>query len=177
MLCLLSEPSVMMFKKGTQTFTTADPKYTIPVVRTRNLEGPASVHWRTRKASRFEVSGPLKFGPGESEKNIVIDARSHPGPINTETFQLELFEPGPNAAVGERKTTLVNVTDPGERSHTHTHTHTHTHRRTHRQTHTHTRTDRHPPTKSYTHDVLYGCPHQIKRRQRSHIKSSIRDTM
>ncbi|XP_031424338.1 integrin beta-4 isoform X2 [Clupea harengus] len=107
------EPSVMMFKKGTQTFTTADPKYTIPVVRTRNLEGPASVHWRTRKASRFEVSGPLKFGPGESEKNIVIDARSHPGPINTETFQLELFEPGPNAAVGERKTTLVNVTDPG----------------------------------------------------------------
>ncbi|XP_041942650.1 integrin beta-4 isoform X1 [Alosa sapidissima] len=107
------EPSVMMFKKGTQTFTTSDPVYNIPVVRTRNLEGPATVHWRTRKASRFEVSGPLKFGPGESEKNVVIDARSHPGPINPETFQLELFEPGPNTAVGERKTTLVNVTDPG----------------------------------------------------------------
>ncbi|XP_062388376.1 integrin beta-4 isoform X2 [Sardina pilchardus] len=107
------EPSVMMFKKGTQTFTTSDPVYNIPVVRTRNLEGPATVHWRTRKASRFEMSGPLKFGPGESEKNVVIDARSHPGPINPETFQLELFEPGPNAAVGERKTTLVNVTDPG----------------------------------------------------------------
>ncbi|XP_063075543.1 integrin beta-4 isoform X2 [Engraulis encrasicolus] len=108
------EPSVMMFKKGTQTFTTSDPVYSIPVVRTRNLEGPATIHWRTRKASRFEMSGPLKFAPGESEKNVVIDARSHPGPINPETFQLELFDPSTNTAVGERKTTLVNVTDPGD---------------------------------------------------------------
>ncbi|KAL2101841.1 hypothetical protein ACEWY4_003602 [Coilia grayii] len=108
------EPSVVMFKKGTQTFTAADPVYTIPVVRTRNMEGPATVHWRTRKASRFEVSGPLKFAPGESEKNIVIDARAHPGPITPETFQLELFDPSPNTAIGERKTTLVNVTDRGD---------------------------------------------------------------
>ncbi|KAM4624126.1 integrin beta-4 isoform 3-T4 [Polymixia lowei] len=110
------EPSVMMFKKGTQNFTMADPTYTIPVVRTRNQDSPATVKWRTKKAQRFELSGPLKFAPGESEKNIVIDPRAHPGPVQPETFQLELFDPSSNAAVGERKTTLVNVTDGGPKS-------------------------------------------------------------
>ncbi|KAM8730656.1 integrin beta-4 isoform 1-T2 [Acanthopagrus schlegelii] len=105
------EPSVMMFKKGTQNFTTSDPAYTIPVVRTRNHDSPATVKWRTKKAQRFELTGPLKFGPGETEKDIVIDPKSHPGPIQPETFQLELFDPSSNASVGERKTTLVNVTD------------------------------------------------------------------
>ncbi|XP_071397592.1 integrin beta-4 [Centroberyx affinis] len=110
------EPSVMMFKKGTQNFTTSDPTYTIPVVRTRNKDVPATVKWRTKKAQRFELSGPLKFAPGESEKNIVIDPRTHPGPIQPETFQLELFDPSSNTTVGERKTTLVNVTDGGPKS-------------------------------------------------------------
>ncbi|XP_071329314.1 integrin beta-4 isoform X2 [Trachinotus anak] len=110
------EPSVMMFKKGTQNFTTSDPTYTIPVVRTRNPDSPATVKWRTKKAQRFELSGPLKFGPGETEKNIVIDPKAHPGPIQPETFQLELFDPSSNASVGERKTTLVNVTDGAPKS-------------------------------------------------------------
>ncbi|XP_031699889.1 integrin beta-4 isoform X1 [Anarrhichthys ocellatus] len=105
------EPSVMMFKKGTQTFSTSDPTYTIPVVRTRNQDSPATVKWRTKKAKRFELSGPLKFNPGETEKNIVIDPRAHPGPIKPETIQLELYDPSSNASVGDRKTTLVNVTD------------------------------------------------------------------
>ncbi|KAG7236434.1 hypothetical protein INR49_000909 [Caranx melampygus] len=110
------EPSVLMFKKGTQNFTTSDPTYTIPVVRTRNPDSPATVKWRTKKAQRFELSGPLKFGPGETEKNIIIDPKAHPGPIQPETFQLELFDPSSNASVGERKTTLVNVTDGAPKS-------------------------------------------------------------
>ncbi|XP_068614260.1 integrin beta-4-like [Brachionichthys hirsutus] len=110
------EPSVMMFKKGTQNFTTSDPTYTIPVVRTRNQDSPATVKWRTKKAQRFELSGPLKFGPGESERNIVIEPKSHPGPIHPESFQLELFDPSSNAAIGERKTTIVNVNDGVPRS-------------------------------------------------------------
>ncbi|XP_039991234.1 integrin beta-4 isoform X2 [Xiphias gladius] len=105
------EPSVMMFKKGTQNFTTSDTTYTIPVVRTRNQDSPATVKWRTKKAQRFELSGPVKFGPGETEKNIVIDPKAHPGPIQPETFQLELFDPSSNASIGERKTTHVTVTD------------------------------------------------------------------
>uniref|UniRef100_A0A8C7R9A8 Integrin beta n=1 Tax=Oncorhynchus mykiss TaxID=8022 RepID=A0A8C7R9A8_ONCMY len=105
------EPSVVMFMKSTQNFSTADPTYSIPVVRTRNKEGPATVHWRTRNAKRFELSGPLKFGPGETEKNIVIDPRSHPGPVKPESFQLELFDPSTKAVVGERKTTMVTITD------------------------------------------------------------------
>ncbi|XP_048065197.1 integrin beta-4 isoform X5 [Megalobrama amblycephala] len=105
------EPSVVMFKKGTQTYNTADPLYSIPVVRTRNQEGPATVYWRTNKASRFDISSPLKFAPGEMEKNVVIDPRAYPSPITPETFQLELFDPSNNAIVGERKTTLVNVID------------------------------------------------------------------
>ncbi|XP_036383011.1 integrin beta-4 isoform X1 [Megalops cyprinoides] len=108
------EPSVMMFKKSTQNYTTYDPSYSIPVVRTRNQEGPATVHWRTRKASRFDLSGALKFGPGETEKNVVIDPLAYAGPVKPETFQLELFDPSSNAVVGERKTTLVNVTDRGD---------------------------------------------------------------
>ncbi|XP_035001498.1 integrin beta-4 isoform X1 [Hippoglossus stenolepis] len=105
------EPSVMMFKKGTQNFSTFDPTYTIPVVRTRNPDSPATVKWRTKKAQRFDLSGLLKFGPGETEKNIVIDPQNHPGPIQPETFHLELFDPSSNASIGERKTTLVNVTE------------------------------------------------------------------
>ncbi|XP_077958908.1 integrin beta-4 isoform X5 [Gasterosteus aculeatus] len=105
------DPSVMMFKKGSQNFSTTDPTYTIPVVRTRNQDIPATVKWRTKKAQRFELSDLLKFSPGETEKNIVIDPRAHPGPIQPETIQLELFDPSVNATVGERKTTLVNVAD------------------------------------------------------------------
>ncbi|KAK9970945.1 hypothetical protein ABG768_026847 [Culter alburnus] len=105
------EPSVVMFKKGTQTYNTADPLYSIPVVRTRNQEGPATVYWRTNKASRFDISSPLKFAPGEMEKNVVIDPRAYPSPITPETFHLELFDPSNNAILGEKKTTMVNVID------------------------------------------------------------------
>lgn len=101
----------MMFKNSNQSFSTSDPTYTIPVVRTRNTDGPATVKWRTKKAQRFDLSGLLKFNPGELEKNIVIDPSVHPGPIQPESFQLELFDPGSNASVGERKTTTVNVTN------------------------------------------------------------------
>uniref|UniRef100_A0A3B4FG06 Integrin beta n=1 Tax=Pundamilia nyererei TaxID=303518 RepID=A0A3B4FG06_9CICH len=110
----LPEPSVMAFKKGTQNFTTTDPTYIIPVVRTRSPETPATVKWRTKKAQRFELSGPLKFSPGETEKNIVIDPKAYPGPIQPETFQLELFDPSTNASIGDKKTTVVNVTDGGK---------------------------------------------------------------
>lgn len=103
----------MMFKKGMQNFTTSDPTYIIPVVRTRNTDSPASVKWRTKKAQRFELSGPLKFGPGETEKNIVIDPKAHSGPIKPENFHLELFDPSSNSSIGERKTTIINVTDGG----------------------------------------------------------------
>ncbi|KAM4525118.1 integrin beta-4 isoform 2-T3 [Odontesthes bonariensis] len=110
------EPSVMMFKKGTQNFSTSDPLYTIPVVRTRNTDSTATVKYHTKKAQRFELSGPLKFGPGETEKNIVIDPKVYPGPIQPETFQLELFDPSSNASIGERRTTLVNLTEGVPRS-------------------------------------------------------------
>lgn len=101
-----------MFKKDMQNFTTSDSSYTIPVVRTRNLDNPATVKWRTKKAQRFELSGPLKFAPGETEKNIGIEPKTYPSPIKPETFQLELFDPS-NASIGDRKTTVVNVTDGG----------------------------------------------------------------
>lgn len=102
---------MMMFKNSTQSFSTSDPTYTIPVVRTRNTDSPATVKWRTKKAQRFDLSGPLRFNPGEMEKNIVIDPNVHPSPIQPESFQLELFDPTGNASVGERKTTTVNVTN------------------------------------------------------------------
>ncbi|XP_042617768.1 integrin beta-4-like isoform X4 [Cyprinus carpio] len=105
------EPSVLMFKKSTQTYNTTDLLYSIPVVRTRNQEGSNTVYWRTNKASRFDLSSPLKFVPGESEKNVVIDPHLYPSPVIPETFQLELFDPSNNAIIGERKTTLVKVID------------------------------------------------------------------
>ncbi|XP_076027925.1 integrin beta-4 isoform X2 [Genypterus blacodes] len=105
------EPSLMMFKKATQNFTTSAPTYTIPVVRMRNPDSLATVKWRVKKSQRLDLSGPLKFGPGETEKNIVIDPMAQPGPIQPETIHLELFEPSPNAAIGDRKTTLVNITE------------------------------------------------------------------
>ncbi|KAF3853064.1 hypothetical protein F7725_013752 [Dissostichus mawsoni] len=100
-----------MFKKGTQNFTTSDPTYSVPVVRARNPNSPATVKWRTKKSQRLDLSGVLKFNPGETEKDIVIDPNSKPGPVTAETIQLELFDPSSNASVGERKTTLINVID------------------------------------------------------------------
>ncbi|XP_040923190.1 integrin beta-4 isoform X2 [Toxotes jaculatrix] len=105
------EPSGVMFKKDIQSFTTSDPTYTIPVVRTRNQDSPATVKWRTKKGQRFDLSGSLKFNPGETEKNIVIDPKSYPGPIQPETFQLDLLDPSGNTSIGEKKSTLVKVTD------------------------------------------------------------------
>ncbi|XP_005166847.1 integrin beta-4 isoform X3 [Danio rerio] len=105
------ESSVMAFKKSTQTFSTTDSLYTIPVERTGNRETPATVHWRTNKASRFDISSPLKFAPGEAEKNILINPRTHPSPIIPEKFNLELLDPSNNAIIGKRKTTEVIVTD------------------------------------------------------------------
>lgn len=107
----LTEPGIVMFKKSTQTFNTTDPSYSIPVVRTRNQDGPTTVYWRTNKASRLDLSGLIKFGPGETEKNVVIDPRANPSSVIPETFQLELYNPSPNVTIGEKNTTLVNVFD------------------------------------------------------------------
>lgn len=108
------EPSVIMFQKSTHNFTTSAPTFTIPVARSRNQDSPATIKWRTKKAQRFDLSGTLKFSPGETEKNILIDPKTLPGPIQPETFQLELFDPSNNASIGERKTTIVNIVDGGE---------------------------------------------------------------
>uniref|UniRef100_A0A3P9Q285 Integrin, beta 4 n=1 Tax=Poecilia reticulata TaxID=8081 RepID=A0A3P9Q285_POERE len=103
------EPSVMMFKKGNQNFSTLDQTYPIPVVRSCNEDSPATVKWRTKKSQRFDLSGSLKFAPGETEKNIVIEP--FPSSAQPETFQLELYDPSTNAVVGERKNTVVNITE------------------------------------------------------------------
>lgn len=105
------DAGVVAFKKGNQSFTSSDPSYNIPVVRTRNLENPASVKWRTKKGQPFDLSGLLKFGPGEKEKNIVIDPKTLPGPNKPDNLTLELFEPSSGTSVGERKTTVVSVPD------------------------------------------------------------------
>ncbi|XP_054913412.1 integrin beta-4 isoform X2 [Poeciliopsis prolifica] len=103
------EPSVMMFKKGSQNFSTLDQTYSIPVVRSHNEDSPATVKWRTKKSQRFDLSGSLKFAPGETEKHIEIE--SVPGSAQPETFQVELYDPSTNGIVGERKNTVVNITE------------------------------------------------------------------
>ncbi|CAJ1081121.1 integrin beta-4 isoform X1 [Xyrichtys novacula] len=108
----LPEASEISFKNSTQHHTTSDPTYLIPVVRNRNQGSPATVKWRTKKAQRFDLSGPLNFSPGETEKIIEIDPNAHPGPIKPESFQLELFDPSRGTTIGDKKTTTVNVTAP-----------------------------------------------------------------
>ncbi|XP_027884979.1 integrin beta-4 isoform X5 [Xiphophorus couchianus] len=105
------EPSVMMFKKGNQNFSTLDQTYPIPVVRSHNEDSPATVKWRTKapKSQGFDLSGSLKFAPGETEKHIVI--KPVPGSAQPETFQVELYDPSTNGVVGERKNTVVNITE------------------------------------------------------------------
>ncbi|XP_055085750.1 integrin beta-4 isoform X2 [Periophthalmus magnuspinnatus] len=107
----LPESSQVMFKNPSQTFSTADPVYKIPVIRTHNPGTPATVRWRTKKAQRFDLSGTLKFDPKETEKDIVINPNTYPGPIKPENFQLELHDPGNNATLGERRSTMVHITD------------------------------------------------------------------
>uniref|UniRef100_A0A3B5QEX9 Integrin beta n=1 Tax=Xiphophorus maculatus TaxID=8083 RepID=A0A3B5QEX9_XIPMA len=105
------EPSVMMFKKGNHNFSTLDQTYPIPVVRSHNEDSPATVKWRTKapKSQGFDLSGSLKFAPGETEKHIVI--KPVPGSAQPETFQVELYDPSTNGVVGERKNTVVNITE------------------------------------------------------------------
>uniref|UniRef100_A0A4W4GFV9 Integrin beta n=1 Tax=Electrophorus electricus TaxID=8005 RepID=A0A4W4GFV9_ELEEL len=110
------EPSVMMFKNSSQNFSTTDPIYNIPVIRTQGQENPSSASWRTQNASRFNLSGQVLFAPREAEKMITIEPRLHPSPVKPETFQLELFDPSANSYIKDRKTTLVNITDPRGKS-------------------------------------------------------------
>lgn len=100
-----------MFKKGNQNFSTLDQTYPIPVVRSHNEDSPATVKWRTKapKSQGFDLSGSLKFAPGETEKHIVI--KPVPGSAQPETFQVELYDPSTNGVVGERKNTVVNITE------------------------------------------------------------------
>ncbi|XP_072311845.1 integrin beta-4 [Eucyclogobius newberryi] len=107
----LPDISQVMFKSPTQSFSTTEPLYKVPVIRTRNPGTPATVRWRTKKAQRFDLSGTLKFDPKETEKDIVINPKLYPAPIKQENFQLELFDPGNNAALGEPRTTTVTLTD------------------------------------------------------------------
>lgn len=110
----VTDQSEIRFKNNTQMFNVSDRSYNIPVVRTRGLENTSSVNWRTRKSSRLDETGQLKFAPGEAEKNIVIDPHSRQSPIMPETFELELFEPSPNSSVKDGKTTQVNIDNRGE---------------------------------------------------------------
>ncbi|XP_053092108.1 integrin beta-4 isoform X2 [Pangasianodon hypophthalmus] len=105
------DPSVIMFKNSTQTFNISDALYTIPVIRTQGLENPSTVNWRTI-SSRFNLSGLVKFAPGEMEKNIVIDTLTQQIPPKPENFQLELYDPSANSLVRDRKTTAVKIIDP-----------------------------------------------------------------
>lgn len=103
----------MMFKNATQKFSPSDLTYTIPVVRTRNKDSPATVKWRITKPHTPDQFGVLNFGPGETEKNISIEPRTHTK-LMQEDFMLELFDPSSNASIGERKTTVVNVPNGGK---------------------------------------------------------------
>ncbi|RVE59233.1 hypothetical protein OJAV_G00186270 [Oryzias javanicus] len=104
-------PSVVMFKRTAQTVSSSDHVYTIPVVCTPDHKDPVTVKWRAKALQRPDLSGLLKFGPGETEKNIVIDPEVLRGHVQQKPLQLELFDPGNNASVGERKTTLVTITE------------------------------------------------------------------
>ncbi|KAI4897175.1 hypothetical protein NFI96_015221 [Prochilodus magdalenae] len=106
-----ADPSVLMFKNPTQTYSVSDPVYNIPVVRTQGLENSSTVKWRTRNSSRLNQNGQLKFAPGETEKNITINSHAVQNPVKPETFELELYEPSPNTTIKDRKTTQVNVVD------------------------------------------------------------------
>uniref|UniRef100_A0A8K9UHQ9 Integrin beta n=1 Tax=Oncorhynchus mykiss TaxID=8022 RepID=A0A8K9UHQ9_ONCMY len=98
--------SIMSFLQPSYTYSRQDRVANIPISREIIEDGHTQVTYRTRDltakdkkvthASRFELSGPLKFSPGETEKNIVIDPRPHPGPVKPEMFQLELFDPSTN---------------------------------------------------------------------------------
>ncbi|KAL7829106.1 hypothetical protein SRHO_G00327400 [Serrasalmus rhombeus] len=108
------DPSVMMFKNSTQTFSVSDPVYNIPVIRNPGQESPSTVNWRIRNSSRLNQNGQLKFAPGEMEKNIAINPHSLQSPVKPETFELELFDPSPNSSVKDRKTTQVHIVDRGD---------------------------------------------------------------
>uniref|UniRef100_A0A8C7PP43 Integrin beta n=1 Tax=Oncorhynchus mykiss TaxID=8022 RepID=A0A8C7PP43_ONCMY len=108
--------SIMSFLQPSYTYSRQDRVANIPISREIIEDGHTQVTYRTRDLTAKDkkvthLSGPLKFSPGETEKNIVIDPRPHPGPVKPEMFQLELFDPSTNAAVGERKTTMVTITD------------------------------------------------------------------
>uniref|UniRef100_A0A7N6ASR2 Integrin beta n=1 Tax=Anabas testudineus TaxID=64144 RepID=A0A7N6ASR2_ANATE len=105
--------SVFSFLQPAYTYSRQDGVANIPISREIIEDGRTQVTYRTRDltAKDKKVSRLICFGPGENEKNIVIDPKAYPGPIQPETFQLELFDPSSNASIGERKTTIVNVTD------------------------------------------------------------------
>uniref|UniRef100_A0A8D0ADL5 Integrin beta n=1 Tax=Sander lucioperca TaxID=283035 RepID=A0A8D0ADL5_SANLU len=105
--------NIFSFLQPAYTYSRQDGVANIPISREIIEDGRTQVTYRTRDltAQRFDLAGTIKFSPGETEKNIVIDPRAYNSPIQPETIQLELLDPSSNASVGDRKTTLVNITD------------------------------------------------------------------
>uniref|UniRef100_A0A3Q2YF17 Integrin beta n=1 Tax=Hippocampus comes TaxID=109280 RepID=A0A3Q2YF17_HIPCM len=101
--------SVFSFLQPAYTYSRQDGVANIPISREIIEDGRSQVSYRTRdltKGQRLDLSGLLKFKPGETEKNIVFDPRTHSALGQPDSFQLELLEPSSNATIGERKNTV-----------------------------------------------------------------------
>uniref|UniRef100_A0A3Q2Z848 Integrin beta n=1 Tax=Hippocampus comes TaxID=109280 RepID=A0A3Q2Z848_HIPCM len=108
--------SVFSFLQPAYTYSRQDGVANIPISREIIEDGRSQVSYRTRdltKGQRLDLSGLLKFKPGETEKNIVFDPRTHSALGQPDSFQLELLEPSSNATIGERKNTVVTVVEGG----------------------------------------------------------------
>ena len=95
----------------------------IPVWRTTNTKGPASVQYQvkaggTASPSDYTIPGntTVNFGTGETTKNIVITINNNALNDGGRFFEIELINPGDGAVLGgsvpgSRLDTKVTITD------------------------------------------------------------------
>lgn len=111
------------FKKTNTVVSETAGSVSIPVWRTTNTKGPASVQYQvkaggTASPSDYTIPGntTVSFGTGETTKNIVIPINNNALNDGGRFFEIELINPGSGAVLGgsvpgSRLDTKVTITD------------------------------------------------------------------
>ena len=111
------------FKKTNTVVSETAGSVSIPVWRTTNTKGPASVQYQvkaggTASPSDYTIPGntTVNFGTGETTKNIVITINNNALNDGGRFFEIELINPGDGAVLGgsvpgSRLDTKVTITD------------------------------------------------------------------
>jgi hypothetical protein len=116
-LAIAPAGTIQFASAGTTVTEGTDFSVTIPVTRTGDTSGTASVNYTTQNGTAsagsdyLSTSGTLVFNPGEVTKNIVVSLLNDAPAEPTETFNVLLSSPTGGFSIGSPSTFVVTILD------------------------------------------------------------------